>query len=292
MKANEFRIGLWTIIAIIVLVFGIKFLKGQLHTTTSYYMVCTNVDHVAESSQVTVNGLRIGFVSSMDYDQSRGQVIMGLNIDPDLQIPCNSKAEIIPGLLGNSTVQLTLGDAKTYLNPGDTLAGGDMRPGLIDAAAPIIQSAVPMMDSVAHLIPKIDTLLTGLNILINESKMQESLLQINLITQNLNRTLLSLNQELPAILAQTNEATANLDTVSLQLRQAQVDVTLQKATAAIDSVSALITSLSSTESTAGRLIHTNELHDQLTETLVQVDSLVADIKANPKRYINIKVFGK
>lgn len=292
MKANEFRIGLWTIIAIIVLVFGIKFLKGQLHTTTSYYMVCTNVDHVAESSQVTVNGLRIGFVSSMDYDQSRGQVIMGLNIDPDLQIPCNSKAEIIPGLLGNSTVQLTLGDAKNYLNPGDTLAGGDMRPGLIDAAAPIIQSAVPMMDSVAHLIPKIDTLLTGLNILINESKMQESLLQINLITQNLNRTLLALNQELPSILAQTNEATANLDTVSLQLRQAQVDVTLQKATAAIDSVSMLISSLNSGDGTAGRLIHTTEIHDQLSETLAQVDSLVADIKANPKRYINIKVFGK
>lgn len=292
MKANEFRIGLWTIIAIVVLVFGIKFLKGQLHTTTSYFIVCSNVDHVAESGPVTVNGLRIGYVSSMDYDQSHSQVIVGLNIDPDLQIPRNSNAEIIPGLLGNSSIQLTLGDSKSYLQPGDTLMGGGMRPGLIDAAAPIIQSAVPMMDSVSHLIPKIDTLLIGMNILVNESKMQESLLQINLITQNLNQALVTLNRELPAILAQTSEATANLDTISLQLRQAQVDVTLQKATAAIDSVSMLLASLNSTEGTAGRLIHTSELHDQLTATLNEVDSLVADIKKNPKRYINIKVFGK
>lgn len=284
-RANEFRIGLWTIISIVVMVFGIKFLKGQLHTSTVYYMVSPNVERVAESSHVKVNGYKVGFVGSMDYNYSSNKVVIGLYLDPSLKLPKGTSAIIQPDLLGTSNIYLTMGQSSEYLAAGDTIDGGDMAPGLTDGIA-------DAMPAVLALLPKVDTLLSGLNTVINGSKLQESLLEVNTLTHKLDRTLTQLNQELPSILHQVDDATANLDTLSIELRQAHIQEIISQANATLDSVSVLVASLNSQEGTAGKLINSDALHTQLEETLAGVDSLVADIKANPKRYINIRVFGK
>ncbi len=284
-RINEFRIGLWTIIAIVVLVFGIKFLKGQLHTTTSYYMVSPNVERVAESSHVKLNGYKVGFVGSMEIDYKTNDIVLQLYIDPALKIPKNSSAVIQPDLLGNSNILLTLGDSDEMLQAGDTLSGGKMAAGLTDGIA-------EAMPAVMALIPKIDTLLTGLNVVVNDSKLQESLLQVNALADKLDRTVSELNEELPDILHNVSSATANFDTLGCELRQAQLQETLGKASAVVDSIQTLVNTLNGTQGTAGRLINSDELHTRLEQTLAEVDSLVADIRENPKRYINIKVFGK
>lgn len=284
-NANEFRIGLWTIITIVVLVFGIKYLKGQLHTTTTYYMLSPNVEGLAESSHVKIDGFKVGFVRSMDYDYKNSQVVIELNIDPDLNIPVDSRAMISSGLLNASDVVLQIGQSSQMLKSGDTLQGGGMMPGLLDQAG-------PMMQSVSNMMPKVDSLLVGLNRLVNESKMQESLLEVNRLTIQLHHTLSTLNSQLPTILGQVNDATANLDTLSIQLREAEVGEIIAHANSTLAHVDSLICSVGSKETTAGKLLNTDELHDQLTSTIADVDSLVNDIKQNPKRYINIKVFGK
>lgn len=284
-RANEIRIGIWTIVSIVVLVVGIKFLKGQLHTSTVYYMVSPNVERVAESSHVKLNGYKVGFIGSMDFNYETNQVVLGLYLDPSLRLPKGTSAIIQPDLLGTSNVYLTLGNSSEMMVSGDTLQGGGMAPGLTDGIA----EAIP---AVMSLIPKIDTLLSGLNGIVHDSKVQESLIQVNALTHKLDNTLTQLNRELPAILNHVGDATANLDTLSIELRQAQIHQVIDQANSALDSVSLLIASLNNTEGTAGKLINSDALHTQLEETLSHVDSLVADIKRNPKRYINIKVFGK
>lgn len=284
-RADEFRIGLWSIIAIVAMVFGIKFLKGQLHTSTVYYMVSPNVERVAESSHVKLNGYKVGFVGSMDYNYQTNQVVLGLYLNPSLKLPLGTSAIIQPDLLGNSNIYLTLGDSPQMMAAGDTLKGGGMAPGLTDGIADI-------MPAVMNLMPKIDSLLTGLNTVVRESKVQESLLEINTLASRLDRTLIELNQELPSILNNVEDATANLDTLSIELRQAHIEEVIAQANATLDSVGGLIKNINSTQGTAGKLINSTELHDQLELTLTNVDNLVNDIKANPKKYINIKVFGK
>ncbi len=284
-KANEFRIGLWTIIAIVVLVFGIKYLKGQLHTTTTYYMISPNVERVAESSHVKLNGYRVGFVRDMRINYQTNEVLLELNIDPDLKLPKGTSAFIQPDLLGNSNIYLTLGQSQEILHAGDTLLGGGMAPGLTDGIA-------DAMPAVMALIPKIDTLITGLNVVVKDSRLQESLLRANTLTVKLDKTLTELNKQLPEILTHANRASANLDTLSTEFRQAHVDQLITDAAQTLDSVNTLIAALNGTDGTAGKLIHSNDLHEQLESTLASVDSLVSDIKQHPKRYINIKLFGK
>ena len=283
--ANEFRIGLWTIISVVVLFVGIKFLKGQLHTSSSYYLVCQDVSGLAESSHVKLNGFRVGLVRAMSYDYNLGQVIVKLNIDPDLRLPEGSSAVIEPDLLGTSNVILSLGHGNGFIAPGDTLLGGGTQPGLVDGVS-------NLMPSVEGLMPKIDSILTGLNIVVNDSKLQESLLQVNAVAHQLQSTLVQLNAQLPGIMRHAGNAVANLDTLSNDMRNLQLQATLDEANRALAQVNDALSSLNGTDGTAARLINTNELHDQLTHTLADVDSLVADIKQNPKRYINIKVFGK
>jgi len=282
---NEFRVGLWTIISIVVLVFGVKYLKGQLHTTTTYYMLSPNVDGLAESSHVEIDGYKVGFVRSLDYDYKRHQVIVELNIDPDLQIPADSHALIDGDLLNSSTIRLQMGTDSHMLHAGDTILGGGTVPSMLDAAGPMLQSVQNMM-------PKVDSLLDGLNRVVNDAKLQETLLQMNVLALQLQRTLGELNRQLPSILSQVNDATANLDTLSIQLKEAEIQNVIANANSVIEHVDSLLTSIEITDGTAGKLINSSELHDQLTATIANVDSLVNDIKENPKKYINIKVFGK
>lgn len=285
-RAEEIKIGIWTIVAIVAMVFGIKFLKGQLHTSTVYYMQSPNVERVAESSHVKLNGYKVGFVGSMHYNYATNEVVLGLYLDPSLRLPRGTSAIIVPDLLGNSNIHLTLGDAANgFMAAGDTLLGGGMAPGLTDGIA-------EAMPKVMALLPKVDSLLTGLNSVVRDTKLNETLLSVNTLAHKLDRTLTDLNRELPGILHNVDNATANLDTLSVELREARIRDIIGQANATLDSVNLMVSALNSTQGTAGRLINSDELHRQLEGTLADVDSLVNDIKAHPKRYINIKVFGK
>lgn len=291
--SNEFKIGFWTIIAILVLVFGIQYLKGinSLHLGQFYYVLSDNVDGLANSSPVKINGFQVGLVRSMEYDhQNTGKIVVEINLeDTDLKIPSDSHATIQSDLLGTSSVVIELGQATTYLSSRDTINGGEKAASLLDSAQPIISS-------VSDIMPKLDTLITGINVLVNESKMQESLIEINKLSAQLNTTVLALNKYLKddvnVILGNVNNLTANVDTLTSQLKEAEVENILAKANETLETTNKLLTALMNDEGTVGKAINTSELHDQLSGTISSVNALITDIQNNPKRYINIKLFGK
>lgn len=290
--SNEFKIGFWTIIAILVLVFGIQYLKGinSLRRGQFYYVVSNNVEGLANSGPVKVNGFQVGLVRSMTYDKASGNIVVEVNLEESsLKIPTDSHASIQTDLLGTSYVVITLGKANTYLQSRDTIAGGEKTAGLLDGATPIIAS-------VNEIMPKLDTLICGINTLVNESKMQESLIEINALTQQLNTTVALLNKylkgDIPEILDNVNSLTANIDTLTSEVKDAEVGALITKANATLETTNKLLTALMSNDGSVGKAINTTELHDQLTSTIASVDSLITDIKEHPKRYINIKLFGK
>ena len=146
--SNEFKIGFWTIIAILVLVFGIQYLKGinSLRRGQFYYVVSNNVEGLANSGPVKVNGFQVGLVRSMTYDKASGNIVVEVNLEESsLKIPTDSHASIQTDLLGTSYVVITLGKANTYLQSRDTIAGGEKTAGLLDGATPIIASVNDIM---------------------------------------------------------------------------------------------------------------------------------------------------
>lgn len=288
--SNEFKIGFWAIVAIVVMFYGIRYLKGinSFKEGLFYYLNCDKVDGLAVSSHVKLNGLKVGMVRSMEYDQKNKTVLVLLNLyDTDLKIPTDSRVFVQSELLGTSDVILDMGDATTFFQPWDTIMAPAATAGLLEKADPIIEQ-------VSALMPKIDTLISGINVLVNESKMQESLLQINTLTQHLNSTVNQLNQllrnDVPGIMNNLESATANLDTITTQAKEADIKQLLTSTNETIQTANSLLKQMQSQDGSVGKLLNSDEVYEQLNRTIADVDSLINDIKANPKRYIHIKVF--
>lgn len=288
--SNEFKIGFWAIVALVTLFLGFNYLKG-IHSFREgqfYYLSCDRVDGLAVSSHIKLHGLKVGMVRSLEYEPSTDHVIVTLNLyDSDMKIPVDSHVTVESELLGTANIVLHMGESTQYYAPWDTIYAPAAAPGLLEKADPIIAQ-------VDQLMPKIDTLISGINILVNESKLQESLLQINTMTLHLNQTVNDLNRllkhDVPSVMSNVESATANLDTLSMQLKEAEIQQILANANKTIEHASSLLSQMQSDDSTVGKLLNSTELHDQLSQTVADIDSLINDIKTHPKRYINIKVF--
>ena len=99
---KEVKIGLAGIGALLILFFGINYLKGiSMFKPESYYYVdFTDVNGLAQSSPVFANGYKIGIVRDLQYNhQNPGHVIVGFEVDQVLRIPAGSKAELVTELL-------------------------------------------------------------------------------------------------------------------------------------------------------------------------------------------------
>jgi phospholipid/cholesterol/gamma-HCH transport system substrate-binding protein len=289
--SNEFKIGFWALVALLVLFFGIDYLKGinRFRPGKYYYMTCSNVEGLTVSGHVMLNGYKVGLVRSMSYDRKHpGQVLVEINLGDEIDLPNDSYAEVQTDLLGTASVVLHLGTSPTLYANRDTLLGGDKALGIMDRVN-------PMLPEVAAMLPKLDSILTGMNQIVNHSGLQESFENVNKLTTDLCETTARLNSllrgDVPQIMAHANSAVTNLDSISTELKEAKISALLANAAQALDEARATLAHLNEADNTAGRLLTTPELHNQLVATITDLDSLINDLKANPKRYINVSVFG-
>ena len=124
---KEVKIAIVTIIGIVVLFYGLQFLKGLsiFGNSDGYYVSFTDVSGVAASTPVYANGYKVGVVEEVLYDYSpQGKLIAVMALDKRMRLPRGSKAEISSDLLGNIKINLLLGD-----DPVNMVAKGDTIPG-------------------------------------------------------------------------------------------------------------------------------------------------------------------
>lgn len=294
---KEVLVGTLVILAMLILFFGINFLKGiNLFKAANYYYASyTNVEGLATSAPVTLNGYKIGLVREIQYQYDKpGNVLVEISVDKSLRLPKGSKAAITSDILGTATVALTLGNASDgYYNVGDTIEG-TVAAGLMAAVSD------NLMPSVNAIVPKVDTLLTSLNTLIANPSLANAINRFDDITLQLNASLVSLKgvmAQLNPVVGDVKNITANVDSItgdlavtSAVLREAPIDSILTDLQATIANLHDLTEQLNNPNSSVGKLTHDPALYDNINSTVASLDSLFVDIKKNPKRYINIKVF--
>ncbi len=294
---KEVIIGLLVIVAMLILFFGINFLKGVnlFKAANYYYSVYNNVEGLAQSAPVTLNGYKVGIVRSINYDFSRpGNVIVEMSLDKSLKLPKGTEAVLGADLLGTASIALTLGtDASALYAVGDTIPGkvkASMMAGIADNLMPAVNT----------ILPKIDSLLINLNALTGNPALHQSITRLDDITTQLNATMRSLNAataNLQPITGNIRSITENVDTitgdlaqVSGRLRDVPVDSIALEIQATMANLRQLSERLNNPESSIGKLTDDSALYDNINATIISLDSLFIDIKKNPKRYINVKVF--
>lgn len=295
MAKKEIIIGSCVILALAVLYFGIEYLKGvNLFKPANYYSAMyTDVAGLQKSAPVTLNGLKVGQVSSIGYEyKNPGHVLVEMSLDKELRIPRGSKAVIEQDLLGTATVVLHMSDATEYQPVGSRLEG-ETATGLMGTVSQ------QLMPSVSAIFPKIDTLLISVNALAANPALAASVTRLDAITLNIDRTIRQLNAAvatLPATASNINTVSANLTTMTDDLSQftgkinaIPVDSLADNLTALSANLRQLSTELNNPNSTLGALTHDRELYNNLNAAAASLDSLLIDVKRNPKRYISIKL---
>ena len=187
---KEVQIALVAITGLVILFFGMNFLKGlSLFSTGNKYMAkFDDITGLSASSPVYCNGVKIGTVESIDYDYSRPQDIVAvIGLNGDMQLPKGTAAEIASDLLGNVRLVLKLGNMTDgYLAVGDTIRGQQQ--------AGLMAKAADMVPQIEQMLPKLDSILASLNALLADPTLSRSLHNVEDITAGLTTTAVELNQ--------------------------------------------------------------------------------------------------
>lgn len=293
---REFVIGLSVIMAILILVFGIDYLKGinlfrPSHYYTAYY---DNVDELSVSSPVLINGYKVGQVRELNFDYKRpGKIEVVLALDKNLELPEGTRAEIGTTLLSGARIELAVGKGPKSIPFGSELPTGS-KAGLMTA----VQDG--LMPAITSILPKVDSLLYNLNQIAGNPAIGQSINRLDGITADLLATTGGLNtmmnKQVPAIAGNAARATQGIDTIvnnlgllSYQLKSLPLNTTVDNVNQLTANLSDFSKQLTDKNSTLGLLTSDPELYNRLNQVSADIDSLIVDIKKNPKRYISIKL---
>ena len=292
---KEVQIALVAIVGLVILFFGMNFLKGlSVFSVGNKYMAkFSDVTGLTASSPVYCNGVKVGTVQSINYDYSRpDEIVAVLGFDGNMPLTQGTKAEIASDLLGNVRLELKLGDSTAaLLAVGDTIYG-EQQAGLMGQAA-------GMVPQIEKMLPKLDSILSSVNALLADPTLGNSLHNIEGITAGLtttttelNRLTASLNRQVPALMGKADGVMSNVDTLTHHLNAIDLAATMAKVDRTLQNVEQMTAALNSKEGTLGLLMRDPGLYYNLTSTMAHADSLVIDLKAHPKRYVHFSVFGK
>lgn len=292
---KEIKIALVAIVGILVMYFGINFLKGMnlFSTNNAYYMTFDDIQGLGASTPIYADGYKVGTVDGLEYDyKENGPIKVKVDINKDLRIPQGSKAEIVKDLMGNLQVNLLLAN-----NPRERVEPGGIIPGAVNGG--MMDKAANLIPVVEKMLPKLDSILTSVNALLADPALAASLHNVETITSNLTvstrelNTLMSgLNKQVPGMIGKANGVLDNTNRLTANLASLDVQGTLNKVNQTLESAHQFTEKLNSNQGSLGLLMNDTKLYDNLTSTMGHADSLVIDLKAHPKRYVHFSVFGR
>lgn len=292
---KEVKIALVAIVGVIILFFGMNFLKGLnlFSSTDDYFIEFNDISGLSTSSPIYADGFKVGTVKNVVYDYSGEhptKVLVALN--KEMRIPVGSSAEIESDMMGNVKVNLLLANnPRERVMPGGTIKG--------DAASGVLSKAANLLPTIENMLPKIDSILTSINTLLADPAIAQSLHNVKNITDNLNTSsqqlnvlMTSLNKGVPAMMTKANSVLDNTNTITTNLAQLDLGATKQQIDQTLANVNEVTGKLNSNNGTVGRLINDPTLYDNLNSTMRNADSLMIDLRKHPKRYVHFSIFGK
>lgn len=291
---KEIQIALVAIVGVVVLFFGLQFLKGMslFSDEDVYYASFDDISGLSASSAVFANGYQVGVVKGIEHDFATGNTVAALGLDKRMRVPKGTTAKIETDMLGNVKVSLVLAeDRSSAMAVGDTLTGGkDV--GMLDKAAkmlPAIESALPKLDSI---LDKLNTLLADpalANSLHNADKVTANL---TVTTSQLNTLIAGLNDKLPGMMDKADGILDDTGKLTHDLSELDVAATMARVDATLENVRQMTEKLNSDEGTLGLLMRDPSLYNNINSTVRSADSLMIDLREHPKRYVHFSIFGK
>lgn len=301
---KEIKTAILVLVSIALLIWGITFLSGSniFNSTRKFYVVYPNVEGLTTASSVTINGLVIGKVNKIQLMENGSLQVELLMTDP-VDVPKTSKAVMYsPSFLGGKQISLEINYNETnFAQDGDFLEGGNMS-GLLDGlgekADPLIQKLDSVLLNVNKLVESINTTLdeeTQKNLQEAIAELNQTMKNANGITSKFDRMVTENESKINNIVNDFGQTSKNLAAFSDDLDKVQLEK-LQEILAKFDSAAAsldnMMKDVENGKGNLGKLLKEEQLYQNLEGATKELNELLEDVKLNPRRYINISVFGK
>lgn len=312
--SNETKVGALTVIAIVMLILGYNYLKGNelFSSTNTYYAVYDNVDGLTPSNAVMVQGLKVGQVRKVSYRPDKKLVVM-IEINSDLQLSKLDSCKIMStDIFQNKAIEITTSHIGELAHNGDTLVAY-LKPGISDQISAVVG---PIKAKTEKFILAIDSMIGNFSNQIsktNGGELKQSLITLKNTLQSLNNTASGMDHMLNSDASKFNQILAHVEGITQKLHDnagtldkvmknmakitdslaaSDIKTTINNAKDAVKSVTILLDKINKGQGTIGLLVNDSTLYNNLKKSSEDLDNLILDVKAHPKRYIHFSLFGK
>ena len=300
--SKEIKAAFFVLSTILLFIFGFNFLKGSslLDKQKTIYAVYDEVDGLLVGANVMINGLSIGNVTELDFLTNSTKILVTLKVKDKLNFSSKSTASIYEtGVLGGLAISIDpIFERESIVKTGDTL-NSSVRPGLTEL---INRQIEPLSRQLQSTITSVDSIFTGASNVLNRKTQEEIKESINVLTSAIKainnssiiieKTLTDKNTQINNTIDNFEKISSSLSEVSEELNSFGLSNLLANLEVSVDGISSIVDKLDSDKSTIGKLINEDEVYNNLNSSIESLNSLISDIKANPKKYVHFSVFGR
>lgn len=291
--SKEVIIGFVTIISLALLFIGLNHLKGIniFKPANLYHVRMPDVSELQNSSPVYVDGFKVGIVREIAYDFQTGKnIIVQISLDKKMKVETGSLVEIKSGLTSGGYLNLKLNKyVSTYYHVGDTIDGISEK-GIMDKVS---NNLLPHIESI---LPRLDSILQGIQLLVNHPALSTALEQIAATTTNLEKSTYQLNtllsKDIPPIVANFNQVSSDFSKLSYQFKQMDLNATMRRVDNSLQNLEQMTSQLKSKDNSLGLLLNDRSVYDHMDSTFANASNLLLDLRVNPKRYVHFSLFGR
>ena len=301
----EAKVALIGIATLVVLIWGINYLKGRNILRSSYTLHAFYQDSggLESSASVLMNGIKIGYVEAITLKpEALLPVEVTLHIDKTFPLRTGSSAVLFSAdLLGSKAIRIQASQQEKFLTDQDTIASL-LEPDLLSKVG---EQALPVVRQIGQLAASLDSLAESMHDLLGSEAANEALKDVSDITSSLKSSLepggslhasIQNLESFSSMLAQQEDEiasmTSHLSAVSEALDSAGIDQISRELVATTAEFRTLMAQLNSGEGSLGKLIYSDTLYFHLENLVADMDSLVLDLSENPGKYVHFSLFGK
>lgn len=299
---REIKTGIVVLTGIVAFVFGLSYLKSSpfFEDSKTFYAVYDHVGGLQAGTQVTINGFKVGNVTNIRFKDNSGKLLVTFSINNDFQFSKNSRAELYDtGIIGGKGIQINpVFDGSAMAQSGDTLIS-ETKPGLTEL---VQQKLTPLQMKVEGAVSHADTLLMKVSSILDEPtqrELQKGIVGLSELVQTFKKSADRLNTlldenggALDKSLKNVDSITTNFAQLSGSLNEAGLAQTLTEFQTTVTKLNAVLKKIEQGEGSLGKFAQDEQLYNNLAEASRELDLLLQDFRLNPKRYVNVSVFGK
>lgn len=296
--SREIKTAILVISGIVLFIFLFNYLKGNnfLDSSRTFYVVYDNVEGMASSTPVTINGLTVGKVQDINFSKDRsGRITVKLLIDSDFEFSKNSIAELYEaGLLGGKAIAIIPAfDNAENAKKGDYLEG-TVKSGLTEL---VNQRLTPLQEKIETMMVSADSLLVNINSVFDvqtKANLKKSIAELAITIESFKNTSVAINSLITDNQETLNNTLSNIDTITSNLSKITDSVanlnlveTINSIQLTISNFDKILASIEKGEGSIGKLLNDDELYNNLKGASKEIEELLRDIKLHPKRYFRI-----